>query len=429
MTIHTVTSGETLFSIGEKYNLSIEYIPNINLLPNPDNLVIGQTIVILYPETTHMATPYDSIDSIATKYGVSKIQLQRNNPFLATRSIEVGDIIVIAFKRNPLGTAEINGYVYPFIDLDYLPSVLPSLTYITIFTYGSTRNGKLIDIDDERIISLARSYGVAPIMHLSSLSAEGIFSSALASEILNSPFLQNILIENILFTLTQKKYHGLDIDFEFIPSEDAEKYVDFVAKLRRALNSKGFILITALAPKTSSDQAGILYEGHDYEGIGHETNIAFIMTYEWGYTYGPPMAVAPINKVKEVIDYAVTEIPSKKILMGIPSYGYIWTLPYVSGITKATSISNVTALNIAAEQNAEILYDSLFASPYFYFTDTNGTPCVVWFEDARSIEEKLKIITEYNLLGAGYWNLDRPFPQNWTVLNAMYNILQVPVVI
>ena len=124
------------------------------------------------------------------------------------------------------------------------------------------------------------------------------------------------------------------------------------------------------------------------------------------------MAASPINKVKEVMDYAVTEILSEKILMYIPSYGYIWTLPYVLSTTKATSINNVTALNIAAKQNVEILYDSLSTSPYFYFTVSSGTPCVVWFEDARSIEAKLKVITKYNLLGVGYWNLDRPFLQN-----------------
>ena len=147
----------------------------------------------------------------------------------------------------------------------YLPSVLPYLIYITIFNYGSTQSGELIDIDNENIISLAKPYGIAPIVHFSSLSSEGTFSSALASEILNNPFLQNTLIENILFTLTQKKCKGLDIDFEFISFEDAQNYVDFVAKLRKALNSKEFILITALAPKP--DQADILYKGHNYESI------------------------------------------------------------------------------------------------------------------------------------------------------------------
>ena len=67
----------------------------------------------------------------------------------------------------------------------------------------------------------------------------------------------------------------------------------------------------------------------------------------WGYTYGPPMAVAPINQVRRVVEYAVTEIPSGKIDLGIPNYGYDWPLPFVQGQSKAQSISNQYAVELA----------------------------------------------------------------------------------
>ena len=73
------------------------------------------------------------------------------------------------------------------------------------------------------------------------------------------------------------------------------------------------------------------------------------MTYEWGYRYGSPMAVAPINQVERVLNYALTVIPSEKILMGIPNYGYDWTLPYQEG-TAANSISNTQALELAIQK-------------------------------------------------------------------------------
>lgn len=58
------------------------------------------------------------------------------------------------------------------------------------------------------------------------------------------------------------------------------------------------------------------------------------------------MAVAPLNQVKRVLEYAITTIPEEKILMGMPNYGYDWKLPYQKG-TAAKAISNLTALNIA----------------------------------------------------------------------------------
>lgn len=114
--------------------------------------------------------------------------------------------------------------------------------------------------------------------------------------------------------MTEKGYGGLDIDFEFVFAYDAESYADFIAKARAALAPYGYTVYAALAPKTSASQPGLLYEGHLYDKIGAAADKVFLMTYEWGYTYGPPMAVAPINAVRRVLDYAVTEIPPEKLL-------------------------------------------------------------------------------------------------------------------
>lgn len=135
----------------------------------------------------------------------------------------------------------------------------------------------------------------------------------------------------------------------------------------------------------------------------------------------PPMAVAPINSVRRVLDYAVSEIPPDKILMGIPNYGYDWTLPYKSGDTRARLISNEEAIQIAKFNGVSIKFDETAQSPYFnYYAD--GNEHEVWFEDARSINQKLALVPEYGFYGVGYWNAMRPFVQNWMILNTKYNI-------
>ena len=140
------------------------------------------------------------------------------------------------------------------------------------------------------------------------------------------------------------------------------------------------------------------------------------MTYEWGYKYGPPMAVAPIPSVRRVLDYAVSVIPREKIDMGIPNYAYDWPLPYVRNETVAETIGNLQAVQRAAEYGAEILYDEASKAPYYYYT-RNGISHVVWFEDVRSIMEKYNLIAEYGFRGGGYWNLMREFRQNWMYVN------------
>ena len=146
--------------------------------------------------------------------------------------------------------------------------------------------------------------------------------------------------------------------------------------------------------------------------------------YEWGYTYGPPMAVAPVDQVEKVVRYAVSAIDPGKILMGVPNYGYDWALPYEQGISRAENIGNQGAVLRAARYGAEIEFDETAQSPFYYYY-SGGTRHVVWFEDVRSIDAKLRLADRYGVLGVGYWNIMRAFAQNWALLAARYSIAKV----
>ena len=143
------------------------------------------------------------------------------------------------------------------------------------------------------------------------------------------------------------------------------------------------------------------------------------MTYEWGYKYGPNMAVAPLNMVRRVVEYAVTEIPPEKIHLGIPNYGYDWPLPFERGVTVAATIGNVEAVRIAVNHNAVIQFDETAMSPYFRYIN-NGMEHEVWFEDVRSVLAKFNLIKEYGLSGADYWQIMRWWRANWLLLNEQF---------
>jgi spore germination protein len=134
------------------------------------------------------------------------------------------------------------------------------------------------------------------------------------------------------------------------------------------------------------------------------------------------MAVSPLPNVRAVLNYAVTEIPPAKIFLGISNYGYDWPLPFVQGTTKAQSISNQRAIELAIQYNIAIQFDAEAASPHFNYTDASGIVHEVWFEDARSMEAKLRLIAEYGFRGAGYWNIMRPFSQTWLTLASLFII-------
>ncbi|MBD5155645.1 MAG: LysM peptidoglycan-binding domain-containing protein [Oscillibacter sp.] len=421
MEIHVVQAGETLYGIAGQYGVDPVLLEELNGVPPGGALAVGQTLVIRRVDTFHTVQSGQTLDSIARQYGVPLRQLYRNNYHLGGNpAIQPGQTLVIAYQDRPTSATHTNGYAYPFITRALLSAELPYMSYLTPFTYGITASGGLLPLADEMLLSEAARLGTVPLMHLSTLTETDNFSSERAVQVLTDLPLQAALIDQIVATITEKSYRGLDVDFEYIPGAQRENYAAFIRTLRERLAPMGLPVIVALAPKTYAQQPGLLYEAHDYALLGAAADFVLLMTYEWGYTAGPPMAVSPLPNVRQVLDYAVTEIPREKIYLGISNYGYDWPLPFRQGVTRARSISNQEAVELALRYGAEIQFDQTAQSPWFNYTA--GTPHVVWFEDARSMSAKLRLIDEYGLYGAGYWNLMRPYPQGWAVLNALYQV-------
>ena len=421
MDIHVVQPGDTIYRLAQQYGVPMERLLQDNQLPDPSHLVVGQTIVVQYPELTHTVRAGDSLYSIAQMHNTTVAQLLRNNPALQGRDLLFpGQTIVVRFKDHPRGALTVNAYAYPYISRDLLRATLPYLSQLTPFTYRFDGDD-LIPLRDETLVNAALQSRVAPIFHLSNLDEQERFSPELAHELLEDEDDQEELIQEILEVVDRKGYRAIDVDFEYVRGSDAGDYAQFLARLRQALISRGLPLMAALAPKTSANQPGRLYEGIDYQRIAQAVDYALLMTYEWGNSASPPMAVAPLPQVRQVVEYALTEFYPNQLYLGIPNYGYDWTLPYREG-SRARSLSNVEAVQLAWDRRAAIRYDETAQAPWFRYVDDRGGEHEVWFEDARSIQAKLNLALDYGLYGVGVWNLDRPFLQGWTVVNATANI-------
>lgn len=331
------------------------------------------------------------------------------------------------------------GYVYPNIQEEALLGALPYLKELYSFSYGFRRTGELIVIQDEAVLNATKNFGVTPILVLTPFGEDGRFSNVLVNALLNDSSLQNRLIEQLLTLMEQRGFRGVDVDFEYIYPEDRERYVAFVANLKQRLQPLGYQVSVAVPPKVADDQPGLLYEGIDYAGLGAAADTVLVMTYEWGYTYGPPMAIAPIPSVRRVLDYAVSRIDAKKIYMGIPNYAYDWPVPYEKGVTKAETIGYTTAIARAIAYDVPVQFDEVAKAPFIRYTvknegngttETDGANSIntnglngenennegeheIWFEDVRSYQAKFDLIKEYGLAGGGYWNLQRYFRAGW----------------
>lgn len=280
MLIYTVKPGDTLAGISRRYGLSPLRIAADNGLSDMSRLVPGQNLLINVDSVRYILDEGQTLFSISQAYGVPLDELIKANPGLNPLNLRPGDTVMIPVarreKRRPI---LVNGYAYPSINTNSLNCVLPFLTFLSPFSYKLTPTAELVSPDDSDLIFRAQRSAVMPIMVVTNIFDKG-FSTEVLSVILASEELQERLIGNILSELTGKNYYGVNMDIEYIAPDDRERYNAFLERLTERLHNEGFIVMSALAPKISADQPGVLYEAHDYAEQGRIADYIIIMTYE-----------------------------------------------------------------------------------------------------------------------------------------------------
>ena len=466
MIIHVVGSGETLWSIANRYGSSIQQIASVNELPNPDQLVIGQALVIpiaathhtvrsgetlwhiaqrfgvpinsiiqanhltnpaminigtvlIIPPRTHTVQAGESLGQIAQFYGTTVQDILKINQIQQANMIFIGTVLIIPFPKRPV---DVNAYVLNMGETGAkeVRDVGQHLTYVSPFVYSMKEDGGLGSLKDAEVLQAAKEKQVVPIMCITNFTATEP-GSKLAHTILSNTQIQDILLTNIVNTMKAKGYRGLNIDFENVLPTDRELYNQFLQRAVDRLHPLGYFVSTAVAPKTSSEQKGLLYEAVDYAAHGRIVDYVILMTYEWGYRKGPPQPISPINEMKRVVDYAVTVIPREKIYLGFQLYARDWLLPHVKGM-EAETFDMQEAIRRAVKYGATIQYNHKAQTPFYRYTDEQGRQHEVWFEDARSAQAKFDLVKDYGLDGISYWVLGYPFPQNWVLLEDNFRV-------
>lgn len=415
---HTVKTGETLWRIAGIYGTTVQAILQANQIGDPDYIHPGLTLYIPAPRYT--IRPGETLGQIARRFGVPIQTLIKVNNIQNPNLVYPGTILVIPHRQRPV--IEVNGYIYQYGE-QAVPIVKEDgehLTYLCPFAYRIRENGDLQPINDAPTIKAAYDEKVVPLLSITNFTSTELGEN-LAHTVLANPDIVESLITNILNVIKSKGYQGVNIDFENVLPADRELYNQFLQRTVDRLHPESYSVSTALAPKTSATQVGLLYEAHDYEAHGRIADFVVLMTYEWGYRKGPPQAISPLNQIKRVMDYAVTKIPRDKIFFGFQLYARDWTLPHVTGM-EAETFNIQEAILRAYRYGAVIQYDTIAESPFYRYKDANGTMHEVWFEDARSAQAKFDMVKNYNLRGISYWVLGYPFPQNWVLLEDNFTI-------
>ncbi|MED4901418.1 LysM peptidoglycan-binding domain-containing protein, partial [Weizmannia sp. CD-2023] len=272
---YIVQEGDQLGTIAARLGVLAQALINANQLRNPASLFPGQVLFI--PYRNHTVKQGETLYGIVRTYGADMGAIMQANRLPGT-ALSAGQVLRIPAPRRPV--KEVNAYTTGFgaAGTAEVYQLGPYFTYLSPFRHTFREDGSLTPLNDRSVLQAAEANGVLPLLILANFTSEG-FSSDLAARLLRNEALQETLISNLLATIRQKGYRGVNFDFEYVYPEDRDRYTAFLRRVARRFRPEGLLVSTALAPKISGTQPGLLYEAHDYGAHGAIVDFAILMTY------------------------------------------------------------------------------------------------------------------------------------------------------
>ncbi|WP_157729455.1 glycosyl hydrolase family 18 protein [Tumebacillus algifaecis] len=287
------------------------------------------------------------------------------------------------------------------------------LDQVTMMTFHVTATGDIAGTPATEGIDLAASKRVPLYASLTNESDAG-FDKKLAHTVLSNPDLRQKTVSRALDLVKQNRFGGLNLDFENMYPTDRAAYTSFVQELAEAMHNHSYRLIVSAAAKQADAPQSNWFGAFDYAALGQAADQVQLMTYDENGPWGDPGSVAGYPWVESVISYAVSVIPSHKILIGLPSYGYDWNM--TAGTGKAVTWKGIP--NLLAKTGAKPQWDVGKRSPYFSYTAEDGSAHIVWYEDERSITAKVQLVHGYELGGVSVWRMGLEDESFWQAVQS-----------
>lgn len=221
------------------------------------------------------------------------------------------------------------------------------------------------------------------------------------------------LIASMMDEVKAYGYDGINIDFEKVSSDNGIHFVQFLRELSIECRNAGVVLaVDNYVPMPHSAH-------YDRAEQGAIVDYVIVMGYDEHYGGGSEAgSVASLDFVKNGIVNTLESVPAQKLINALPFYTRMWD-EYVDENGQQVLNSKAYTMRGAFDRVEELGLVTNWSDSvgqYVAEGDVEGHHYSVWLEDARSIEEKMKIVAEYDLAGVSAWSLGGEYPQVWEVI-------------
>ena len=269
-------------------------------------------------------------------------------------------------------------------------------------------SGKIVNIADKSYVDLAHSNGYK----VWGLITDN-FDSKISHSVLSSTETREYVIKQLLAYVSMYDLDGINIDFENVPKEDGENFIQFLRELAPALREEGAVLsVDLFVPKPWTAH----YNRND---VGKIADYVIVMGYDEHYAGSENAgSVASMSWSEIAIKDTLAEgVPKEKLILGIPFYCRVWTETLENGQISLTSKAYGMngAYNFIEEKGGTFTFDEETGQNYGEAKEDNKT-YKVWLEDEQSISKRLDLVLEYDIAGAGAWKKGLEKEEIWPIL-------------
>ena len=291
------------------------------------------------------------------------------------------------------------------------------LNFVSLFWYYLTDDGLIRKYqyaqEDASIIRFAHDHGVQVTAVITNLPEEegSTWDSDRVERMLIDRETRARHIADIIEKLDSLDFDGVSIDYEGVVGSQRENFTLFIQELATALHHSKKLVGVALHPKTgeASDRR---YDFQDWVPLSAAADQLYIMAYGEHWDGGEAGPIASYGWVERIVRYASSlNVPKNKLFLGIPLYGYDWS----EGGSDATGLTYSDVGKLVARYSPELEWDSNARSPHFHY-ESSGREHEIWFENARSVGEKIKLADETGLAGVAFWRLGGEDPKLWETI-------------
>lgn len=262
-------------------------------------------------------------------------------------------------------------------------------------------NGDVIINIDKTLTTYMQNQGVKVIPFLSNHWDRTSGQKAIATQ-----EKRENLVQNLVQSITSHKLDGINIDLENLTYEDKDNLTAFVELLSKKLHPLEKELSIAVGSVEKRLTTG-WKSAYDLANLSKYADYIFVMAYDQSWRGSAPGPVAALPWVEKQLKYMVTQIPNGKLILGVPFYGRAWT----NG-EGGEGIIHSNTINEVRQNKATISWHQEYKVPFVKYT-TKGTNREIWFENARSAQEKIRLINKYDLAGLGAWRLGQEDLSLW----------------